>query len=180
MTIFSGDPGEWQRLDWHLLQNGGVALYFRPVVLEEDLEWFRANRYDVYEFECKSWNSVADLHEDFKHTLRFPDYYGHNFNALNDCLTHLPVSDESGVVIVLKNFDAYADGTVSIGGEHTGRTDAEALLDILARASRVQLLLGLRLLTLVQCNDPRIRFEHLGCISAIWNPKEWLNKKRGL
>lgn len=179
MTIFSGDPGEWQRLDWHLLQNGGVALYFRPTVLEEDLEWFRANRYDIYEFECKSWNSVADLHKDFKDTLRFPDYYGRNFDALNDCLTDLSVPDEGGAVIVLKNFDAYADGTVFAGG-HTGRTNAQTLLHILARVSRMQLLLGHRLLALVQSNDPRIRFEHLGCICAMWNPKEWLNEKRGL
>ncbi|HEX7958747.1 MAG TPA: hypothetical protein VF493_02440 [Terriglobales bacterium] len=49
MTIFGGDPREWERLDWRLLQNGGVALYFRPAVLEEDVDWFRTNQYDAYD-----------------------------------------------------------------------------------------------------------------------------------
>ena len=37
-----------------------------------------------------------------------------------------------------------------------------------------------RLLTLAQSDDPRIEFEPVGAHPVIWNPREWLDKNRGL
>ena len=62
----------------------------------------------------------------------------------------------------------------------SGTTAAEALLDIFAGTSRYKLLTGRRLITLVQADEPSIRFEKLGGVSAEWNRREWLNKDRGL
>jgi Barstar (barnase inhibitor) len=182
MTSFTGQPDEWQRLDWHLLQNGGVTLYFRPAVLNEDLDWLRNNHYELYQFQCESWLSNSALHEDFKTTLRLPDYYGHNFDALDDCLgdVDLGVPEDGGAAIVLHRFDVYSTSPAGGRSGRSGRTDAEIVLDCLATGSRRQLLYGRRLLILVQSDDPKMRFERLGCISSIWNPREWLNKKRGL
>jgi len=42
------------------------------------------------------------------------------------------------------------------------------------------LLLGQRLLALVQSDDPRIRFERIGAVPVNWNPREWLDSDRGL
>ena len=50
----------------------------------------------------------------------------------------------------------------------------------MAGESRLMLLTGKRLVTLVQSEAPDVRFDGLGAISAQWNRREWLNKDRGL
>jgi hypothetical protein len=60
------------------------------------------------------------------------------------------------------------------------RPYAEVILDILACASRFLLLTGRRLLLIIQSDDPRITFDKLGSVRAAWNPREWLDKNRGL
>jgi hypothetical protein len=42
------------------------------------------------------------------------------------------------------------------------------------------LLLGQRLLALIQSDDPRIRFERIGAVPVNWNPREWQDSDRGL
>ena len=50
---------------------------------------------------------------------------------------------------------------------------AEAVLDILSRASHCFLLNGKRLLMLVQSDDPRLSFPKLGGRLPQWNRGEW-------
>jgi hypothetical protein len=50
----------------------------------------------------------------------------------------------------------------------------------MALASWHCLLFGRRLLTLAQCDDPRAAFDPVGAHPALWNPREWLDKNRGL
>jgi hypothetical protein len=123
--------------------------------------------------------SSEEMHADFQRTLTFPAYYGKNLHALNDSLGDLAVPDEGGFALALVQFDKYTKGpgTAAIP---SGCTQAEIVLEVLARASRRFLLSGRRFLTLVQTDDARIRFDNLGCVSAIWNRREWLNKNRGL
>jgi hypothetical protein len=179
MSVFSGDPSEWQRLDWQLLQNGAVALYFSPDVLSEDLLWLRGHGYEVHEFDCERWTSEEHVHKDFKQVLKFPDYYGSNFDALSDCFSDLPVPSEGGGALVFHRYDSYAK-SAGAARVDSGETRAEIILDIIAKASRFFLLTGIRLVALVQSDDPRIEFKRIGCTSALWNPREWLDKKRGL
>ncbi|WP_419012132.1 barstar family protein [Dysosmobacter sp.] len=47
-------------------------------------------------------NSLWTLHEYFKKVFKLPDYYGHNMDALWDCL-HCPF--EFPTTIVLKNIE---------------------------------------------------------------------------
>lgn len=42
------------------------------------------------------------FHNILAQTLDFPDWYGHNLDALYDCLTELP----EPVLLILKNWDA--------------------------------------------------------------------------
>lgn len=172
MAAFNDDPSEWERLDWRLFQNGAVAMYHKRDLLSEDVSWLRDHRYQVYEFNCEAWTSEATVHDEFKRTLNFPDYYGHNLNALHDSLSDIAVPNEGGVALVFYRYDNYA----AIGGP----ASAEVILDILADTSRFLLLTGRRFLVMIQSDDPRIRFEKIGCISATWNPREWLDKSRGL
>lgn len=52
MAIFRDEAEKFQRVDWKLLQNGAVTLYFRSQVLLEYLEWLNRHDYRVDSFEC--------------------------------------------------------------------------------------------------------------------------------
>ncbi len=179
MTAFNHRDEHENQLDWKILRDGSVALYWKRELLDEDVSWFRQQNYQVFSFDCQQWSSTEEMHTDFQRTLSFPAYYGRNLDALNDCLSDLPVPDVGGIALVLSRFDAYTKGpgATTVGSD---RPEAEVVLDLLARASRYYLLTGRRLLTLVQSDDPRIRFDGLACVFAGWNQREWLNKNRGL
>src|SRR5258705_9217266 len=171
MVTFSHESEDFQRLDWTLLQNGAVTLYLRTEFLNEDLEWLRVHHYRVDAFDCSAWNSEQEMHQALASGLDFPDYYGRNLDALNDCLCDIGIPEESGRVLVFERYDAFAAKVPRV---------AWAVLDIVEINSRRLLLFGRRLLALVQSDDPRISFEPIGARSAMWNRREWLNKIRGL
>lgn len=171
MAAFRDDPAEWQRLDWQLLQNSPVALYYRPAIIAEDIAWLCEHGYRIDEFQCPTWASVKDFLADAKRVFAFPDFFGHNLNAFDDCLSELEIPDEGGRCIVLHHFDAFARQDAQA---------AEAILDIVAVNSRFFLLQGRRLLALVQSADPKIEFQPVGACPVMWNPREWLNANRGL
>jgi RNAse (barnase) inhibitor barstar len=171
VASFSDDPSEFQRLDWRLLQNGAISLYFRREVLDGDVAWLREHAYGVAEFECLTWSDQRDMHRALAATLAFPDYYGMNLDAMNDCMGDVKVPAEGGLVLVFLRFDTFAT-------HH--REVAQVVLDVLAANARRFLLLGRRLLVLVQSDDPRISFEPVGATAVSWNPTEWFNKTRGV
>lgn len=74
-----------------------------------------------------------------------------------------------GTAIVLDRFDSYARRA----GE-----DAQAVLDIFARSAGSGLLIGHRMLCLVQSDDPDIRFDRVGGADVLWNPAEFPVAKR--
>lgn len=117
------------------------------------------------------------MHRELAAALDFPDYYGHNVDALNDCMGDVAAgdygapADATGLVLVLTNFDTFA-------ASH-GPT-AQALLDIFASQARNAALFGHRMICLVQSDDPKLSFEPVGATEVVWNDAEWLNAKRGL
>jgi len=178
MAAFDSQEERRETLDWVILRDGGVALYWRREYLDEDLEWFRRESYQLYPFNCEKWIS-GGMHADFERTLNFPSCYGHNLDALHDCLEDLSVPEKGGTVIVLNRFDAFHESRRAAPLPF-GRREGEIVLDILARVSRYFLLTGRRFLTLVQSDDPCIQFDKLGCLAALWNWREWQKKNRGL
>jgi hypothetical protein len=177
MAPFDVQDKNKETLDWVILRDGGIALYWRPEYLSEDLEWFHQQNYQFHSFDCEKWTH-GGMHADFQRSFSFPSCYGHNLDALNDCLQEdLLVPEIGGTAVVLKRFDAFLAGR---GGAPDGRPEGEILLDLFARASRYFLLTGRRLVTLVQSDDSRIRFDSLGGIAPGWNWRERLNKDRGL
>jgi hypothetical protein len=179
MAAFTQEDISENRLDWKILRDGGISLYWRREFLEQDIVWFSQQSYQVFRFDCGLWVSREEMHTDFLRTLNFPAYYGRNLDALSDCLGDLPVPSTSGTALALIRFDAYLKGA----GAHrvaAGRREAEMVLDVLAEASRRFLLTAKRFLVLVQTDDTRIQIDNLGCISAQWNWREWQNKNRGL
>src|SRR5688572_23233889 len=100
MAAFDAESGDASQLDFRLMQDGSVNLYFRAHVLAEDVEWLRARGYVIHEFDCLGWHSMDEVHAAFASILNFPHWYGRNLDALNDSLSDVPVPDESGTVLV--------------------------------------------------------------------------------
>ncbi len=171
MASFTEDPAEWQRLDWQLLQNSAVTMYFHVPILEADAAWFVAHDYRVLSLRVDAYQSQYALLENLGKLLAFPEYYGRNLAAFNDCLSDIEIPHIGGLVLVFYQFDAFTRIDPSF---------AQAVLDICADNSRLFLLTGRRFLVLVQSDDPRISFKPVGGTAVMWNPQEWLNSKRGL
>jgi RNAse (barnase) inhibitor barstar len=162
MAVFSNDATTWSRLDYMLLRDGGVSLYYSADVLAEDLAWLREERYQVHEFDCMAWRTWDDFHTDIAGALGFPNYYGRNLAALNDCMGDVEVPDEGGMVLLLRGVES-----VMVPGKFLS-----AILGVLARASRDNLPFGRRLLVLLHSRDPRIQLEPVGCVSCAGRRRE--------
>jgi hypothetical protein len=112
---FRNDPAEWQRIDWQLLRTGSVTLFWKIEVLDETVRWLSENDYRIHELDASGWTSTDTALNALADALNFPDYFGHNFNALADCMGDVAVfsygSDENsmGTEIALTHFDLYAE-----------------------------------------------------------------------
>jgi RNAse (barnase) inhibitor barstar len=140
--------------------------YYRTAVLDEDLAWLRRQGYTMDEFDCTKWHAEADFHTEVAVRLAFPDYYGRNLDAFNDCVGEIEVPDSGGRAIVLRRYDLFTQREPRV---------AQHILDILASASWHCLLFGRRLLTLAQSDDPRILFEPIGAHPAL---RRWFRVMR--
>jgi RNAse (barnase) inhibitor barstar len=185
MATFKADEVNDEQLDWTVLRDGGVYLYWRQEILEDDLNWLKSNGYRIISFEAAEWQSASDwesehlMHESLKAHLSFPDYYGKNLDALDECmLDDLVVPDSGGLALVLNHYDRFFKPARNLSSDE--RSTAEVVLNIFAKAVRHHMLFGRRLLILVQSDDPKIEFGRLGGVAAWWNHREWLNKNRGL
>jgi RNAse (barnase) inhibitor barstar len=183
MASFKAGEVNDQPLDWIILRDGGIYLYWRQEILADDLKWLESNNYTIISFDAAEWQSESAweserrMHESLKAQLSFPDYYGMNMNALDECISDdLVVPDSGGLAIVLNHFDRFSTPDIA----SSERIAPEIVLDIFARAVRHHMLFGRRLLILVQSDDPKIQFGRLGGVAALWNHREWLNKNRGL
>ena len=171
MPSFTPDQISRHDLDWQILRDGGIALYMQSDPLQVDLSWLRSHGYKIEELECSSWHSEQAMHEALASALHFPSYYGRNLNALNDCLCDdLGISPSTGLAVVFHHFDRFAKVSQS----------AHSVVHTFAAASRHHMLLGERLLLLLQCNDPNSSFRGLAPVDASWNAKEWLLRDRGV
>ena len=171
MPVFSDNPEEWQRLDLRLLQNGSIHLYCSPAILAEDAEWLQTHSYMLDNFDCSRWETKEKMHEELASNLEFPDYYGKNLDALNDCLGDIALPDGGGRVLVFNRYDVFTARFPDM---------AWPLLDIIDGNAWFHLLFGRRLFALVQSDNPGIEFPLIGSRPAMWNPREWPRKNRGL
>jgi len=162
---------EYQRLDYELLKSGPITSYFDRRVLAEDTRWLREHGYVVDAFDAGTWVGKDQALQELAKALEFPDYFGGNLDALNDCLSTLRIPIDSGRAVVLERFDRlYA----------SERDWAWNLLDIFAVQSRTHLLFGGRLIVRLQSDDPRLSVAPVGANPVTWNRREWMNKNRGL
>jgi hypothetical protein len=165
-------------------------------LLDSTIHWLVDQDYTVVPVEASGWTTEADLHRDLAAALDFPGYYGHNLDALNDCLRDLasfrcghnmktlgrgpgrltyPTAGSgaaaSGFVLVLIGYDHFA--------ERFPR-DAQIVLNIFAERARTALLIGHRMMCLIQSDNPAICFDPVGAMDVEWTEPEWNSSTRGL
>ena len=121
---------------------------------------------------CEHWKDESDMHKNISKVMGFPDYYGCNLNALNDCIfNYFLDGTSSNILLAFKKFNKFSENNYQC---------ALNILDIFADKSRIMLLVGRKLITLIQSDDPTLSFDKVGGLTIQWNQKEWFNKNRGL
>ncbi len=101
---------------FHLLEGAAPALGPLSLAMEAHEATF------VARLQGASCRVTKDLLTTFAHALRFPDYYGHNWDALDECLTDLDWLEARHIVLVIEGAD-------QVLGEEPA--DREILLEIL-------------------------------------------------
>ena len=170
-AAFGDLPEDRERLDWQLFQNGGVILYHKHQVLIEDAAWLTRAGYQLRELDGHGWATPAAFHEDIKRVFAFPKHYTNNLASLVDALAELEIPPGGAIAVQMRRYDRFVKVEPHL---------AWSVLDALETTSRRLLLTGRRLLSLVQSDDARIKFERVGAMPVNWNPREWLDSDRGL
>jgi len=49
-----------KQLDWIILRDGGVQLYWREEILADDLRWLESNSYKIISFDAAEWRSGSE------------------------------------------------------------------------------------------------------------------------
>jgi hypothetical protein len=164
-----------KRLDFRLMINSPVTLFWRTNLFAETLDWMRRHGYTTVSLDASGWADDDDLHRDIAAALDFPAYYGRNLEALNDCMRDVAgykygtTRQATGLLIALSGYDTFT--------RRRPRT-AQTVLNILAKQSRSAMLAGHRILCFVQSTDPTIDFDPVGATAVLWNSAEWLDAKR--
>lgn len=170
-AAFAGSEAERERLDWALFQNGGVVLYHKQQVLTEHAAWLVREKYQLKELDAYGWKDSRAFHDDVKRVFGFPSHYTSNLASLVDALAELEIPAGGAMAVQMRRYDRFVKVDPHL---------AWSVLDALETTSRRLLLTGRRMLTLVQSDDPRIKFERVGAMPVNWNPREWLDSDRGL
>jgi RNAse (barnase) inhibitor barstar len=161
---------EQEHLWKSIMVNGSVIMFWQQSILGKFIESIRKEGFDMYFFDCERWDENTCLKE-LGATLKFPDYYGENLAAFNDCLSDI-VPDNEGFVLVFRNFDKF-NGRCKDTAYH--------MLDIIQDNSW-KLLVGnqKKLLAFLHSNDPQLHIQSVGALPVRWNNEEWFDKNRGL
>ena len=170
-AAFGDSTNDRERLDWHLFQNGGVVLYHKHQILTEHTAWLVREGYQIRELDAFGWKEPKAFHDDVKRVFEFPAHYTPNLASLVDALAELDIAPGGALAVVLRRYDRFAKTEPHL---------AWSVLDALETTSRRLLLTGRRLLSLVQSDDARIKFDRVGAMPVNWNPREWLDSDRGL
>jgi hypothetical protein len=173
------DPGveTSHPVDYRLVHSTFVTMFWDSTLLQKTVGWLSNHGYQVATVDTDDWSEAADMHRDIARTLDFPDYYGHNLDALDDCLGDVACGaygvrpNATGLVLVLQNYDRFAARSADT---------AHQLLDIFATQARHAAILGNRMFCLVQSGDPRLALEPVGATPVMWNDAEFLDANRGL
>jgi len=160
---------------FRLVYNSFVTMFRDGRLLAETLDWLTGHGYQVADVDAGACQDTKGLLDLLAEALDFPDYFGRNLDALNDCMRDVIAGDygfdvnATGFVLVFRRYDVFAA---------LEPRAAHAVLDIFAKQARDAALVGHRMMCLVQSDDPNLRFEPVGATPVLWNDAEWLHARR--
>lgn len=134
-------------VDHRFARDPRLTAFRRAAALARAIEQLRGRGYDVRETDAGRWADEQGMHRDLAALLDFPDYYGRNLDALNDCMGEVATGaygvrvGATGLGLVLWHFDAFAVGH---------RRAASQLLDIVTAGAAEAARHDRQLLCLVQ------------------------------
>jgi len=165
VAAFSKEESLQHPLDFRLLQNAPVAIYHSAAVLETDLKTLSGLGYRVDRIDLATCSSGQRFYDAISAALEFPSYFGRNRNAFIDVMGDLNIPEQGGRVIVFTNAHRFPQSELS------------DLVEDLASTARSHLLLGKRLISIIQTDRKDQQFEATLSI-ALLNPTEtWTQSK---
>ena len=72
MASWDTDAETPHPLDFRLVHNTFVTMFWRASLLDETVDWFRSHAYDVVEFDAGAWSSEAVMYDDLALGSTFP------------------------------------------------------------------------------------------------------------
>lgn len=161
------------RIDWRLMQNGAVNLFWRAELLEEAQRELAGLGYEMIDIAFTNLDQFKlDLSAALKWEAQFGySQWGGNLNALNDGLSWFSNEGPQRVALCITRFHGLWSADKRL---------AKHLLHRIEYESRNALLVGKHLIGLIQTNNAEFHIEGLGGRGANWNDREWLMAKRGL
>lgn len=169
MAVFSTD--DCDRLDFEILTEGGVALYYQHEVLGEDVAWFALEKYEVVQFDDGAMDSLDAFHFEARLKLSVAGDYEPTFDGFRVAVSQLAVPDPGGVALVFTGIERLA----TMDPVSTLR-----LFDVISDLSRECSLYGRRLVALAQSDEPDLDLGPIGGKTLTWNSRERAGWTRGL
>ncbi|MER6445518.1 barstar family protein [Streptomyces venezuelae] len=174
MAAFTPDSAS--DLDFRLVMNTFVTLFWRRNLLEECTAWLDEHGYQVTSLDAAACSSEGDLLRGIGAALDFPDFHGRSLDAFDDCFGDVAAyaaygidPEATGLVLVFTDFDVFAAAYPQ---------SAQIVLDIIADNARRAALFGRRVMCLVHTSDPQIKFAPVGAMPIVWNDAEQSNASR--
>ncbi len=159
---------EEENLDWLIIRDGPIVKYFSSDILEEDIKELDKMRYQIIDLSTSDW-TPENAHKKIQVGFDFPDYYGGNRAAFEDCLDDKFDKKYRGLVIVFRHFDKFYS---------ENKEFSESLMDGISSVAWTWLLTGQRLITIIQSDDPDLEIDRVGGYQPSWNGAEWFDDKR--
>ena len=162
-------------IDYQLLRDGVVTMYWRRWLLADVANELRHLGYSTIEIDAEAVTSITEFLGAIGRALAFPEYFNPNLDGLNDCMHDIATmqtasaSISAGTVIVFWSYDRTFE---------VSQHDAREILDIIAARAYNGLLVGHRIIVLVHTKNPDLSFTGLGGQLSHWNRREWANISR--
>jgi RNAse (barnase) inhibitor barstar len=86
-----------------------AGVYQSTITADEIVAAAKTLGLHVFKLDIASARGKSGILERFAKALRFPDYFGKNWDALNDCLSDLSWLDGKGWVLIVANGKAFAE-----------------------------------------------------------------------
>ncbi|WP_158257328.1 barstar family protein [Kineococcus xinjiangensis] len=177
MAAFDSSAFMTRGFDFELALAGPVVLFHRAALLYRARQLLVEAGYDLITVDASRWDNESVAHQELASALHFPDYYGANLDALNDCLSDLASYNgmtspaAAGFVLVVKHLEVLVQRMERF---------AYGLLSAYAQQARGAALIGHRMLCLAQTDDPDLHLAPLDTVEAAWNDAErFLPSRRG-